>query len=144
MMATPLPLDRVTALALDPGASVVVHGLVTTSVDGSAFDAAMQWDGLSPGASRAGGLFDLEAGGLRVAVQHPETHEYVLASTGTAGAACAAAGAPSPCLVPRLAALAHERLRTQAELAGTLSGGVELEGVVAAPPAPLGQGIVAM
>jgi hypothetical protein len=143
-MATPLPLDRVTALALDPGASVVVRGLVTTSVDGSAFDAAMQWDGLSPGASRPGGLFDLEAGGLRLAVQNPETHEYVLASTGTAGAACAAAGAPSPCLVPRLATLAHERLRTQAELAGTLHGGVELQGVVAAPPAPLPPGIVAM
>jgi hypothetical protein len=143
-MATPLPLDRVTALALDPGASVVVRGLVTTSVDGSAFDVAMQWDGLSPGASRPGGLFDLAAGGLRVAEQHPETHEYVLASTGSVGTACAAAGAPSPCLVPRLSALAHERLRTQAELATTLHGGVELEGVVASAARPVAPPIVAM
>jgi hypothetical protein len=136
-MATALPLDRITSLALDPGASVVVRGLVTTSVDGSSFDAAMQWDGLSPGASRPGGLFDLEAGGLRVAEQHPEKHEYVLASTGGAGPACAAGGVASPCLVPRLASLAHERLRTQAELASTLHGGLELEGVLAPPvPAP--------
>ena len=135
-MATPLPLDRVTALALDPGAQVVVRGLVTTSVDGSSFDAAMQWDGLSPGASRPGGLFDLPSGGLTLVEQHPERHEYVLASTGNAGAACAAAGVQSPCLVPRMAALAHERLRTQGELAATLHGRVELEGVIA-PQVPL-------
>jgi hypothetical protein len=112
---------------------VVVRGLVTTSVDGSSFDAAMQWDGLSPGASRAGGLFDLASGGLRLVEQHPERHEYVLASTGDVGVSCAAVGASSPCLVPRMAALAHERLRTQGELAATLHGGVELEGVIAAP-----------
>jgi hypothetical protein len=132
-MATPLPLDRVTALAMDRGGQVVVHGLVTTSVDGSAFDAVMQWDGLAAGASRPGGLFDLAAGALRVAEQHPERHEYVLAATGGAGPACQAAGVPSPCLVPRLASLAHERLKTQGELAATLHGGVELEGVIAAP-----------
>lgn len=132
-MGAPLPLDRVTALALDPGASVVVHGLATTSVDGSSFDAAMQWDGLSAGASRPGGLFDLTAGGLRVLEQHPERHEYMLASTGARGTACVAAGTSSPCLVPRLASLAHERLRTQAELAATMTGGVELEGVIAPP-----------
>jgi hypothetical protein len=133
-MGTPLPLDRVTALALDPGASVVVRGLTTTSVDGSSFDAAMQWDALAAGTSRAGGLFDLAAGGLRIVEQHPERHEYVLASRGGSGPACVAVGAPSPCLVPRLATLAHERLRTQTELAATLKGGVELEGVMAPPP----------
>jgi hypothetical protein len=37
--------------------------------------------------------------------------------------------------VPRLAELAHERLKTSAELAKTLSGGIELEGVVM-PTAP--------
>jgi hypothetical protein len=135
-MATPLPLDRVTALALDPGARVVLHGLVTTSVDGSSFDVAMQWDGLSPGAARPGGLFDLASGGLRVVEQHPERHEYTLASTGSAGPACAAAGVESPCLVPRMASLAHERLKTQGELAATLHGGVELEGVIVPPVAP--------
>jgi hypothetical protein len=135
-METALALDRVTSLVLDPGASVLVHGQVTTSVDGSSFDVVMQKDGLSPGAVRPGGLFDLAAGGLRVAEAHADRHEYVLAGTGAPGVACNAAGVASPCLVPRLASLAHERLRTQAELAGTLSGGVTLEGVVAAPPAP--------
>lgn len=43
-MATPLPLDRVTALVLDPGAQVVVRGVVSTSLDGSTFDVAMQAD----------------------------------------------------------------------------------------------------
>jgi hypothetical protein len=135
-MAASLPLDRVTPLALDPGARVVVHGVVTTSVDGSSFDAAMQWDGLSPGASRPGGLFDLPAGGLRLVEQHPELHEYVLASTGDPGPGCAAAGMESPCLVPRMAALAHERLRTQGELASTLVGPVQMDGVVRPPVAP--------
>ncbi|HEY3822017.1 MAG TPA: hypothetical protein VGL81_32850 [Polyangiaceae bacterium] len=135
-MATPLPLDRVTALALDPGGQIVVRGVVTTSVDGSTFDTVMQWDGLAAGASRPGGLFDLASGGLRVVEQHAERHEYVLASAGDPGTACAALGVPSPCLVPRTAALAHERLRTQQELLSTLSGHLELEGVVA-PPAPV-------
>ncbi len=141
-MATPLPLDRVTSLALDPGAHVVVRGVVTTSVDGSSFDAVIQWDGLSPGASRSGGLFDLESGGLRVVEQHAERHEYVLASSGDVGTACAALGVQSPCLVPRMAALAHERLRTQRELLSTLTGRVELEGVVAAPTPFVAPGMV--
>jgi hypothetical protein len=135
-MGTPLALDRVTALSLDAGAQVIVHGAVSTSVDGSVFDAAMQADGLSPGAMRAGGLFDLAAGGLRIVQQSVDHHEYTLAPTGAPGPACAAAGLGSPCLVPRLAVLAHERLKTAAELASTLSGGVQLEGVLA-PPAPL-------
>ena len=146
-MTTSLPLDRATSLALDPGAQVVVRGLVTTSVDGSSFDPAMQWDGLSPGASRPGGLFDLPSGGLRIVEQHAERHEYVLASTGSVGPSCAAVGVASPCLVPRLASLAHERLRTQGELAATLHGGVEVEGVIAAPvpgvaPETVGKAVV--
>jgi hypothetical protein len=135
-MGTALALDRVTALQLDTGAQVVVHGAVSTSVDGSVFDAVMQADGLSPGAMRAGGLFDLAAGGLRIVQQSVDRHEYTLASTGTPGPACTAAGLGSPCLVPRLAVLAHERLKTSAELASTLSGAVQLEGVIA-PPAPI-------
>lgn len=136
-MGTALPLDRVSGLALDPGATVVVRGLVTTSIDGSAFDALTQTDGLAAPAVRADGLFDLAAGGLRLVVQHPERHEYQLASTGTVGPGCAAAGIDSPCLVPRLAVLAHARLRTASELAGTLTGGLELEGAIAAPPPPM-------
>ncbi len=135
-MATPVALDRITALQLGTGAQVVVHGAVSTSVDGSVFDAVMQADGLSPGAMRAGGLFDLAAGGLRIVQQSVDRHEYTLAPTGTPGPACAAAGVGSPCLVPRLGVLAHERLKTAAELASTLSGAVQVEGVIA-PPAPL-------
>jgi hypothetical protein len=117
-MSTPVALDRVTSLALDPGAEVVVQGLVTTSLDGSSFDAVT--------------LFDLPGGGLRVVEQHG--HEYGLVSNGQPGTACAAAGVGSPCLAPRMAALAHERLRTQGELASTLHGGIELERVLAPPP----------
>jgi hypothetical protein len=93
-------------------------------------------------------LFDLASGGLRLVEQHPERHEYVLASSGDAGVACASAGVPSPCLVPRVASLAHERLKTQGELLATLHGGVELDGVIAAPlplvaPATLARASVA-
>lgn len=131
-MATPIALDRVTALALDPGAQLVVHGAVTTSLDGSTFDAAMQADGLAPGAMRAGGLFDLAAGGLRIVAQRADRHEYTLVATGAPGVGCAAAGIGSPCLVPRLAQLAHERLKTASELAPTLAGTVAIEGVTTA------------
>jgi hypothetical protein len=116
---------------LDPGGTFAIHGLVRTSLDGSAFDVAGQWDGLSPDAWRAGGLFDLAAGGLRIQEQHPDRHEYVLTSTGVAGPACVAAGLPPPCLVPRTAELAHERLRTVVEFASTLSGGVEMDSAIA-------------
>ncbi len=112
-----VPLDRVTALALDDGARVEMHGQVATTVDGRSFDAL--------------DLFDFAAGGLRVVDEDGKGHAYVLAGTGQEGTGCSAAFVPSPCLVPRLAALAHERLRTAQELAATLSGGMDLE----APPA---------
>ena len=108
-----LPLDRVTALALDDGARVEVHGRVATTVDGATFDPM--------------GLFDFEAGGLCVVGHDATQSAYTLEATGEIAEGCAAVGAPSPCLVPRLAALAHERLRTAGELASTLSGGIELE-----------------
>jgi hypothetical protein len=136
-MGTPLALDRLTALELDTGGQIVLQGAVSTSVDGSVFDVAMQADGLSPGAMRAGGLFDLAAGGLRIVQQNVDLHVYTLAATGTVGPGCTAAGIGTPCLVPRLAVLAHERLKTTGELARTLSGGVQLEGVIAPPVAPV-------
>lgn len=135
-MATPVALDRVTALALAPGGEVVVVGVVRTSRDGSSFDAVMQADGLSPGALRAGGLFDLAAGGLRVVAQRPDLHEYTLTPTGSPGSACVAAGVGTPCLVPRLGELAHERLMTATELATTMTGTMEVAGIVV-PPLPL-------
>jgi hypothetical protein len=118
----PLPLDRVTALALDDGAHIEVHGRVATTVDGRTFDAA--------------DLFDFAAGGLRVVDHDGARFAYSLEATGRTADGCAAAGAPAPCLVPRLAALAHERLRTVKELTGTLSGGIELEALPAESALP--------
>jgi hypothetical protein len=135
-MGALVPLDRVTPLSLDPGAHVVLHGIARTSLDGSVFDALAQWDGLAAGASRAGGLFDPVAGGLRIAEARPDRHEYVLESEGTPGSACVAAGVPSPCLAPRLAEIGHERLRTAAELASTLSGALEVEPAIEPAVAP--------
>jgi hypothetical protein len=106
-----LPLDRVTALSMEPGAVIGLSGRVTASIDGSSFDAA--------------NLFDFSAGGLRVVDTDPAHFAYVLSPTGQAMPACASAGG-LPCLVPRLDVLAHERLHTAAELASTLSGNIEL------------------
>jgi hypothetical protein len=118
----PLPLDRVTSLALEEGAQVEVHGRVVTAVDGQSFDPM--------------GLFDFPAGGLRVVEHDAARSAYGLAATGKTGEGCSKIGAPSPCLVPRLNVLAHERLRTVHELAATLSGGIELEAVPARDPLP--------
>jgi hypothetical protein len=117
----PLPLDRVTALALDAGARVEVHGHVATVVDGLHFDAM--------------GLFDFGAGGLRVVGHDAARSAYVLEATGETAIGCSAAGVASPCLLPKLAEIAHERLLTARELAATLSGGIELEAGGDAPPA---------
>ncbi len=133
---TAVLLDRVTPLAVYPGAHVVMHGIVRTSVDGSMFDALMQWDGLSAGGSRPGGLLDPVAGGLDVVGRHTDHHEYDLVATGTPGPACAAAGVSSPCLVPRARDLGHDRLRTGAEFTSSLRGSIELE-VIEPPAAPL-------
>ena len=111
-MATPVALDRVTSLALDPGARVVLHGLVTTSLDGSSFDAVRSSISRRRTARR----------------RAARARNRALAPTGQPGTACTAAGVGSPCLAPRLAALAHERLRTQGELASTLRGAIQLEG----------------
>jgi hypothetical protein len=107
-----LPLDRITALSMEPGAVVGLSGQVTASLDGSSLDAAS--------------LFDFAAGGLRVVDADPAHFAYVLAPTGQYAPACASVGG-LPCLVPRLAVLAHERLHTAGELASTLSGSIELE-----------------
>jgi hypothetical protein len=108
-----VPLDRVTGLAMESGARFALTGAVTSALDGTTFDAAH--------------LFDFAEGGLRVVDIDPANGAYVLSATGHAAAACIAAGAPSPCLVPRLAELAHQRLHTASELAATLSGSIVLE-----------------
>jgi hypothetical protein len=107
-----LPLDRITVLSMDPGAYVGLSGRVTASMDGSSFDAAS--------------LFDFAAGGLRVVDADPAHFAYIVEPTGEHAPACAAVG-NLPCLVPRLARLAHQRLHTAAELASTLSGSIELD-----------------
>jgi hypothetical protein len=127
------PLDRVTSLA----GEVVVRGELRSSLDGSTFDAVTQRDQFPPlaghPAPRLGGLFDPGAGGLRVVEQDPATHVYRLAPTGAAGPACEEAGVASPCLVPRLGVLAHERLVTVGAFGATLGGRIEAEPL--APPA---------
>jgi hypothetical protein len=137
-MLESIAIDRMTTpagIAGDPGAGLRVSGAVTTSTDGSVFDAVFAW---TPGGTDpvTGGLFDLAAGGLRVVEAHPEAHAYVLAPHGDPGPACVAAGVASPCLVPRLPALAHARLRTAREFAGTLSGSVSV--AMADPPSAPG------
>jgi len=126
------PLDRITPVS----GEVVVRGELRSSHDGSTFDAVTQRDRFPPLAGapepRLGGVFDLAAGGLRVVEQDPATHVYRLAPTGDEGPACEEAGVPSPCLVPRLAALAHERLATVDAFGATLGGRIEAEAL--APP----------
>jgi hypothetical protein len=146
-MGVPVPLDRVSALAFDTPGNVRVEGLVSTSIDGSTFDPAFTWDGLVPGASHAavaGGLFDAAAGGLRLVEQHVDRHVYVYAPTGELGPGCVLAGVSSPCLVPRLASLAHDRLRTQTELEASLAGSIQVDeaGLIAPEPVRDGGGVL--
>jgi hypothetical protein len=123
-----LPLDRVTAIAIEPGTRFEIHGRVVASVDGSSFDGAE--------------LFDFRSGGLQLVDTIADRVSYVLEATGQDAPACAALGAPSPCLIPRLATLAHERLRTETEFASTLSGSITLEArsPAAVPPAGASHG----
>jgi hypothetical protein len=120
-------LDRITPLS----GEVLLRGELRSSFDGSTFDAVTQRDQFphleGATAPRTGGLFDPAAGGLRVVEQDPDTHVYRLAPTGARGPACEAAGLASPCLVPRLAELAHERLETAEDLGVTLVGRLEAE-----------------
>jgi hypothetical protein len=125
------PLDRITPLS----GEVVLRGELRSSLDGSTFDAVTQLDKFPPldeVTPRLGGLFDPRSGGLRVVEQDPATHVYRLAPAGSVGPACEAAGVPSPCLVPRIEELAHERLVTVEAFGATLGGRIEAE--VLSPP----------
>jgi hypothetical protein len=135
-MGAAIALDRVTSLSVDRGVAVLVQGTMTTSIDGTEIDAVMQRRPPGNAAPQPGGLFDLEAGGFRIIEQHPERHEYVLVASGNAAPGCSAKGAGAPCLVPRIADLAHERLRARDAFAATLSGRIEVAAVLAAPAAP--------
>src|SRR5215471_7416518 len=95
-------LQRPTPVAAD----VVLRGELRSSLDGSTFDAVTERDHYprlaGEAGPRMGGLFDPEAGGLRVVEQDPDRHVYRLAPSGLPGPACLDANLPSPCLVPRL------------------------------------------
>jgi hypothetical protein len=99
---------------------VQLAGEVHSTLDGRSFDAAA--------------LFDFGAGGLRIEGGDASGHVYVVTASGQAAPACAAVGAPAPCLVPRVAELAHQRLFTASQLAASLVGGVELEARPLAKP----------
>jgi hypothetical protein len=129
------PLDAPTHV---PG-EVIMRGELRSSLDGSAFDAITQDDHFPPfrgGDLRLGGLYDPEAGGLRVAEQDLQHHVFRLVPLGTPGRGCLVAGVPSPCLVPRVDALAHERLLTEEAFRATLLGSVTAE-LVPGPTPPL-------
>jgi hypothetical protein len=71
-------------------------------------------------------LFDFGAGGLRL-VDDDLAATVRVEATGAEGSACVAARVATPCLAPKIDALAHAKLLTPSELAGTLSGGVEVD-----------------
>ncbi len=129
------PLDRVMALQLGPGDEIVVRGSLRTSFDGTVFDASNRTDLLPAGPfTRSDGLFDAAGGGLHVVANVPLTHTVRFMASGAEGSACRAAGLSSPCLVPRLRELGHERLLTEADFMTTLSGTIEM--TVLKPPSP--------
>lgn len=127
---TPLALPDVT-----PGEEIVLKGTVRTSFDGTVYDAITRTDLRPDGPlTRRGGLFEPETTGFRVASHDAAKHEVHLIATGTSGEACAAAGVPSPCLLPRVTEAAHERLLTATEFRATLVGELSAE-LPEAPPA---------
>jgi hypothetical protein len=123
-----IELDRATPIALAEGDELVVQGAARSSIDGARFEITE--------------LFDLGAGGLAVVDAHPEAHTFRIRGSSAASApgasrtGCAASGVTSPCLLPRLASLAHARLVTAAELERSLSGAIVAD-VVRAPVAPV-------
>lgn len=134
-------LDAVVPVPMSTGDSIVLSGAVRTSIDGTLLDAWTQANE-NPKLSaetRLGGLYDFEAGGLHVVEQNTETHVYKVVPTGSVGPACTAARVASPCLAPRFAQIAHERLVTEAELAQSLTGGVAIDYIAApvVPPPPV-------
>lgn len=126
-----LALEAPTHLPMRPGEHVTLRGALVTSHDGARLDASASY--AQDGAVRGPGLFDLAAGGLRLAGSGTVAHDVRVLADEQPGAGCVAAGVASPCLLPRLGSLAHERLLTTVDFAGTLRGRLEL---VRAPVVP--------
>jgi hypothetical protein len=129
-------LERPVALQLPAGSDVVVQGAVRTSFDGAVFDAATRTDTLPDGTTvtRTGGFYDLEAGGLRVVSTDARTHEVHLVASGADAPGCRALGLEGACLVPRVDALARERLMTRGEFLDSLTGDVSVDAAAPTPP----------
>jgi hypothetical protein len=118
-----ISLQAPTQLDLRSGEELVMRGAVVTAVDNTVFDAATHSELVGGQREvRPGGLIELEGTGLALTAQDPKTHEVRLVATGAAAPKCVAVGAAGPCIVPRLQALAHERLMTETELLVTLNG----------------------
>jgi hypothetical protein len=131
----PATLEYPVPIAMSAGQEVAVRGALRTSFDGAIFDAATRTDTLPDGTTlaRPGGLLDAAAGGLALVAFDPATHLARFTWTGEDAPACRANGLASPCLVPRLDDLAHERLLTHDDFVATLRGRVD----VIAPAAPI-------
>ncbi len=108
------PLDQAIPLNLATGEEVLVDGAVVSSFDGSAYD-AVAW-------------FEMDGAGLRLGKPRPMSLARVFVATGEDGPQCRAIGLSSPCLVPKVRELAHDRLLTEQEFVHTLKGGFEVSG----------------
>lgn len=129
--ATRSLVDDANIAGLPIGARVHMVGSLTSRFDGTRFDAASRTDLMPDGSThtRLPGFFDLEAGGLEVAEHNVEQHDVILRVRNAASPACAAIGRAAPCLVPRIADLARERLLTESEFRSTLTGAMRLADV---------------
>ncbi len=129
-------LDRPQHLALRRGDTLVMHGHVASDHDGMAWDALTHDDGKEVS---EGGLYVLDGVGLRVEKHEAARHLTRFIATGEPAPRCAAAGVAPPCLVPRVAALAHERLLTTDAFVATLRGSMVIAEVPAPVPVSFGQ-----
>jgi hypothetical protein len=131
-----LRLDHpVQALDAPAGSTLTLRGYFHSTLDGSTVDAALtSWPDSAPGGASvdSGGLVDFEAGGLHLLSRDPQSHQVQAMGTAIPGAACAAAGISSPCLVLRTTPQAISRLTTTADYASSLKGSIWVE-VAAAP-----------
>jgi len=117
-----LASDAIVPLTLSAGDGLEVRGSLRTTFDGTIFDAATRTQGAI---TTLGGIYDLAGGGLRIVEMDSVAHVVKLAATGEDAPGCRAAGFSGPCLIPRTASLAHERLLSVDEFKHTLVGALE-------------------
>jgi len=126
----PLRLDQVAQhVDVQPGGKLILRGSLTSRRDGSVVTAdTTTWPAEAPGGGSvdAGGLLDLEGGGLHMTSRVTPTEVHAIA-TGKAAPACAAAGVEAPCLVLRTLPQARTRLITTQEWVSSLDGAIVVE-----------------